>query len=77
MTPAPGDAAGPPREPGELRELLRVAIIAVGDELLAGELVDTNSAWLSLARKLLLGLSRSWPCSASRPPFHAFIGDSN
>jgi len=29
--------------------LLRVAILAVGDELLAGELVDTNSAWLARA----------------------------
>ncbi len=31
--------------------LLRVAILAVGDELLAGELVDTNSAWLARAAR--------------------------
>ena len=50
----PGEAREPreSRESREAREpgttaVWRVAIVAVGDELLAGELVDTNSAWLA------------------------------
>ena len=44
---------------------MRIAIVATGDELLTGELVDTNSAWLS-DRLFRSGIV---------PAFHRTIGD--
>src|SRR5262245_54353328 len=35
------------RSEGEGRRSLRAAVLAIGDEVLRGEVVDTNAAWLS------------------------------